>query len=133
MPDQPADLREGLARIIAALRTAPRHRLRATCEGRFASRLDAGRALATALAIATQGIAEEGAASMPAWRSLPVLPEQAIGDQVAVTAHDYLAAVDVSRGRGDAAMLVWTPTGRATLEQLHGEVAALLADVGALW
>jgi hypothetical protein len=123
----PEELAAQLARIVGVLRTTPRNRLRAACSGRFATRVDAGRVLAAALARATQGIEEAAAATMPLWRSLPELPDLAVGDQVAVTAHDYLRAVST------APATVWTASGRADLEQLDRELQALVAEVGALW
>jgi hypothetical protein len=126
----PAELDElgaQLARIVGALRTTPLQRLRAACLGRFESRVDAGRALAAALAIATQGIEEAAAVSMPSWRVLPLLADLAVGDQVAVTANDYL------RATAAAPDTVWTPSGRAGLVPAVLEVRALVAEVGALW
>jgi hypothetical protein len=116
-----------IARIVGVLRTTPRYRLRAPCTGRFESRVDAGRALAAALATATQGIEEAGVAAVPAWRTLPVLPDLAVGDQVAVTAADYLRALS------EAPATVWTPSGRAAIASVEREVGELIDEVGALY
>jgi hypothetical protein len=116
--------------LVAAIRGATLYRLRAGCQGRFPSRLAAGRELAAALAIAAQGIEEAAAPSMPDWRVLPVLPDLAIGDQVAVTAHDYRAALVAGLAQATA---VWTPSGRVELERLRADVQALVEDVAALW
>jgi hypothetical protein len=83
--------------------------------------------LAAALATATQGIEEAINDAMPAWRSLPALPDLAVGDQVAVTAHDYLQAVAVARE------VVWTPSGRAPAAQVDRELQGLVDEVGSLW
>jgi hypothetical protein len=121
------ELAAKLAYVVGTLRTTPQHRLRAAGAGRFASRVDAGRALAAALAIATQGIEEADAAAMPVWRSLPVLPDLAVGDQVAVTASDYLRVVVTAPAE------VWTPSGRAEPASVDRDVRALVEEVGALW
>jgi hypothetical protein len=116
-----------LARIVGILRTTPRYRLRAASGGRFASRVDAGRALAAALATAAQGIEEAAAVAMPAWRPLTLLPDLAVGDQVAVTGNDYLRAL------AGAPETVWTPSGRVALSLVEREVRALVDEVGGLY
>jgi hypothetical protein len=127
VPAVAAELQAQLARIVGALRTTPRQRLRAASLGRFASRVDAGRALAVVLATTAQGIEEASTASMPSWRALPLLPDLAVGDQVAVTASDFVRAVAA------APVTVWTPSGRVELAEAVREVRALVAEVGALW
>ncbi len=122
-----AELAAALARIVVALRTTQLSRLRASVTGQFGSRADAGRALAAALATAAQGIDEADAAIEPAWRRLPVLPDLAVGDQVAVTAHDLLSLMTA------APDTVWTPSGRASLSSVLADVRAMVGAVGALW
>jgi hypothetical protein len=116
-----------LARVVAALRTTPRFRLRAACEGRYPTRVAAGRALAAALATAAQGIEDADVFPMPTWRSLPALPDLAVGDQVAVLAHDYLDALATAPAEA------WRASGRVPIEQLRAEITEVVADVGALW
>jgi hypothetical protein len=55
-----------------------------------ASRADAGRAAAQALADAAQVLAERASGTVPARRPLPRLGDFAVGDQVAVTGRDLL-------------------------------------------
>jgi hypothetical protein len=119
----PTSLADDLGRVAATLRTTPAGRLRARLSGPFHSRADAGRALVRVLAIAAQGIEDASAQVMPQWREPPVLGDLAVGDQVRVLAHDFLAALP------DAAPVVWTPAGRVPRAELVRDVVSSVAEV----
>jgi hypothetical protein len=119
----PPSLADDLDRVASTLRTTPAGRLRAHVSGPFASRADAGRALAGVLAIAAQGIEDADQPAMPQWRTLPVLADLAVGDQVRVLGHDFLLALPA------AAKVVWTPDGRVPRAQLVRDVVAAVAEV----
>lgn len=81
--------------------------------------------VAQSLAEAAQGIEERAAAREPAWRVLPDAGVLALGDQVAVTGQDLVAAVaDLG-----PAELVWSRSGPRppddVLTELVGAVRAL--------
>ena len=116
MIDVPSALVADLERVATLLRTTPANRLAAPLSGPFASRVEAGRALARTLAIAAQGIEDAERPVMPAWRTLPLLADLAVGDQVRVLGHDLVAAL---AGAPDA---VWTPEGRAPVDDLLRDV-----------
>jgi hypothetical protein len=119
----PASLADDLNGVVKTLRTTPAGRLRARLSGPFHSRADAGRALARALAIAAQGIEDAGQPAMPQWREPPVLADLAVGDQVRVVAHDFLAVL------ATAASVVWTPAGRVPRDELVRDVVSSVAEV----
>jgi hypothetical protein len=119
----PPSLADEIGRVVAKLRTTPAGRLGARVTGPFPSRAAAGRALALTLAVAAQGIEDAAAPVMPAWRTLPLLADLAVGDQVSVVAHDFLAALVV------APSVVWTPVGQAPVSDLLLEVTASVAEV----
>ncbi len=119
----PPSLADDLARVVKTLRTTPAGRLRARLSGPFHSRADAGRALARALAIAAQGIEDADQPAMPVWREPPALGDLAVGDQVRVLAHDFLAALP------HAASTVWTPSGRVPRAELVRDVVSSVAEV----
>ena len=127
--DVPADLPVALARVVATLRTTSAARLAARLGGAVPTRADAGRLLARMLASAAQGIEDAAARSMPAWRTPPELPDLSVGDQVGVLAHDLVLAVMAAP---DAGALVWTPDGRAPLDDVLRDVAATVAEVSRL-
>jgi hypothetical protein len=118
----PPSLADELGRVVAKLRTTPESRLGASVSGPYSSRAAAGRALASALALAAQGIEDAGAPAMPEWRPLPALADLAVGDQVNVVAHDFLAALL------GAPSVVWTPVGRAPVAELLRDVMAAVRD-----
>jgi hypothetical protein len=119
----PPSLADDLARVVKTLRTTPAGRLRARLSGPFLSRADAGRALARVLAIAAQGIEDADDAAMPQWREPPELGDLAVGDQVRVLAHDFLAVLPSAAG------VVWTPSGRATRAELVRDVVSSVTEV----
>jgi hypothetical protein len=84
-----------------------------------ATRAEAGRRMAQALADAALGVQAQGASEPPAWREVPELSPFAVGDQIAVTGQDLLAALTVA----DPARLAWTREGRHPTAQVV--VAAL--------
>jgi hypothetical protein len=105
------DLRAALAieveRIADRLRGLSQARLTEAVPG-HASRADAARSTAQALADAAARIESEGAVEhhpeagpehpAPRLRSLPTLTAFAAGDQLAVTGHDLIAALGAVRG-----------------------------------
>ena len=119
----PSSLAHDLDGVVKTLRTAPAGRLRARLLGPFHSRADAGRALARVLAIAAQGIEDADQPAMPGWREPPVLADLAVGDQVRVLAHDFLAVLP------SAASVVWTPSGRVPRAELVRDVVSSVAEV----
>lgn len=123
VPAVPPSLARDLDSIVKTLRTTPAGRLRARLPGPYQSRADAGRALARVLAIAAQGIEDADRPAMPEWREPPVLADLAVGDQVRVLAHDFLAVVP------SAASVVWTPGGRVPRAELVRDVVSSVAEV----
>lgn len=123
VPAVPPSLARDLDSIVKTLRTTPAGRLRARLSGPYQSRADAGRALARVLAIAAQGIEDADRPAMPEWREPPVLADLAVGDQVRVLAHDFLAVVP------SAASVVWTPGGRVPRAELVRDVVSSVAEV----
>jgi hypothetical protein len=119
----PSSLAKDLDRVVKTLRTTPAGRLRARLPGPFASRADAGRALARVLATAAQGIEDADQSAMPAWREPPLLADLAVGDQVRVLAHDFLAVLP------GAASVVWTQSGRVSCAELVRDVVSSVAEV----
>jgi len=111
--DRVADRLRGLSQARLAADACP-----------HASRAEAARAAAQALADASAGLEAGPDPDPPTWRGLPRLDDFAIGDQVAVTGHDLVAAA-ASSAPGDRA---WTRDGRRTAhEVLAAAVAALVA------
>lgn len=85
---------------------------------------DAGRLLARALAEAGQAVEEAGAEREPAWRTLPDLAVEAVGEQVAVTGHDLAAALATAP---DAH--VRTRAGRVPVRDLVAQTYALAHEI----
>ena len=110
MPDQPAAPWQGLRDEVEADVRRVSERLRTLSSTRLASppgpspdggpghrsRAAAGRAVAQLLADAAAALEATGTGAAPHLRTLPVLPDLAVGDQVAVTGHDLLAALAVA-------------------------------------
>ncbi len=85
----------------------------------YGTRADAGRFAAQLLADAAQGIEERDGSAAPRWRTVPSLPDHVVGEQVAVTGHDLLAAL-----HGLAPDLpVWTQQGRRPATEVLAEAA----------
>jgi hypothetical protein len=123
-----ADLRAGLEadlrRVTDRLGGLSASRLAAPAPP-YASRVQAARHLAGALAVAAQGVEQRALEREPAWRPLPVLADFAVADQVAVVGHDLAEAVgDVGSGT-----LVWAPGDRRTALEVLTEAAEVLADL----
>jgi hypothetical protein len=112
-----------LDQVVSRLRNSSAARLRAAVSGPFATRAGAGRALARLLAQATQGIEAAAAEAPPAWRTLPTLPEPAVGDQVRVLAHDFVSVLPTSPPE------VWGPDGRVGIDDVIRDVAATVTEV----
>ena len=109
--------------VVTRLRNASAARLRAGLSGPFATRADAGRALARLLAQATQGIEDADASAPPIWRTLPTLPDVAVGDQVRVLAHDFVSVLPTSP------RVVWGPDGRVGIDDVIRDVTATVSEV----
>jgi len=125
---EPASLSERLAaeivRVSDRLRTLSLARLSVPLPP-YASRAEAGRALAQRLADAAQGIEGRGSPEPPSWREVPRLGDVAAGDQVAVTGQDLLAALEAA----DADTEVWTRTGRRLAREVAEDAEAALRDL----
>jgi len=128
VPDEWGSVREDLAadvrRVADRLRGLSQARLQAPVPP-FASRAAAAREVARVLALAAQGAAASDQVHEPAWRQPPALADFAAGDQVAVTGHDLLAALDGV----DPAADVWVPAGRRTAREVVAEAAEALAAI----
>ena len=124
----PDDLAAALVRVVTALRTMSPSRLGALLPGPTRSRADAGRLLARLLAVACQGVEDAELLAMPAWRTIPVVADLVVGDQVNVLAHDLSVAVGNLAG-APPGVTVWTPDGRAPLADVLRDVAATTDEV----
>lgn len=122
----PDDLAAALSGVIATLRTMPAGKLATSLPGTTRSRADAGRLLARAVMIATQGIEDADQLATPAWRALPELPDLAVGDQLSVLAQDLRNAARFAPSE------VWTPDGRALLSDVLRDVLATAEEVARL-
>jgi hypothetical protein len=109
-------------RVADRLRSLSQSRLAAPAPP-YASRADAARAAAQALADAAQGLAERACGPEPSWRPLPLLSDFAVGDQVAVTGRDLLDELSGC----DPAAQVWTRSGRRTAREVVTDAAGALA------
>ncbi len=116
------DLEADARRVPDRLRSLSQARLAAPAPPHD-SAADAGRAAAQALATAAQGLAERSARGEPRWRAVPRLSDFAVGDQVAVTAHDLLAEL----AGCDPAEPTWAPGTRRTAVEVVTSAAATLA------
>ncbi|MGH8970782.1 MAG: hypothetical protein ACRDV1_12630 [Actinomycetes bacterium] len=124
--DRWAQLRVGLAADVRRVA----ERFRGLSEARLlaelpphGSRAAAGRHAVRVLADAAQGLDARDAPTEPTWRPVPELSPFAVGDQVAVTGQDLLAALDAV-GPEEA---VWGPGGRRTARDLVTDAAETLA------
>jgi hypothetical protein len=120
-----APLRDALAadvrRVSERLRTLSQARLQAPAPP-FASRSDAAREAARVLAVAAQGVEAGADPAEPTWRVLPQLADFALGDQVAVTGNDLLAALE-----GPPDRPVWAPGGRRPARDVVAAASETLA------
>lgn len=108
-----ADLR----RVTDRLRTAP--------STRVATAAAAARALLQQLADLTLGTDARDEAREPTWRVVPTLPDEALGDQLAVLGTDLGLAVDGV----DDDTLVWSPGTRRPLGACLTELGSALRHV----
>jgi hypothetical protein len=129
VPDQgwgslPEELAADVRRVSDRLAGLSESRLQGPAPP-HASRADAARTAARALAVAGQGLEERDGAEEPAWRTLPQLADRAVADQVAVAGHDLLGALaDIEPGEA-----VWSPDGRRTALDVVRNAATDLAVV----
>jgi hypothetical protein len=86
---------------------------------------DAARRVAQLLADCAQGVEERERDVAPRWRELPRLPDHVVGDQVAVTGRDAVAAL---RGVDDGGASVWTRAGRRPVTEVAAEVLAAMRE-----
>ena len=121
------DLGRSVERLADRLRTLADTRLARPLDG-GATAADRAHALAQALADAEQGIAERAAERPPAWRAVPRLGDLAVGDQVAVTGADLVAACD---GLGPDEP-VWTRAGRSAASAVLARAVADVRELAAL-
>jgi hypothetical protein len=116
------ELAADVRRVADRLRTLSEARLAAPVPP-HRSRAAGGRSVAQTLAVAAQGIEDRGLAEEPHWRSVPALSDLTVGDQVAVTGHDLLAALEASAPDEE----VWTPGTRRTAGEVVADATAQLA------
>jgi hypothetical protein len=122
------DLAEEVGRLTQLFRRMPHSKFARRLQP-YGDRADAGLWLAGQLAALAQGTEERESEAPPRWRSLPVLGPFALGDQIAVTGTDFLAAYDALPD-DPAATQVWTPgDGRVPAEKA---LAAVLESTTAL-
>jgi hypothetical protein len=117
-----AELAADVRRVPDRLRSLSAARLQAQVPP-FPSRAAASREVARVLALAAQGIEARASEHEPSWRQPPELADFAVGDQVAVTGQDLLAALDGL----DSAEDVWGPAARRPAHDVVAEAAATLA------
>ncbi len=117
-----AELAVDVRRVSDRLRSLSHARLREPVPP-FPSRAAAGLEAARVLAVAAHGIEERAGADEPSWRQLPELADFAVGDQVAVTGQDLLAALEGL----DPAETVWASATRRPARNVVAEAAAALA------
>ncbi len=128
VPEHWAEIREELAADVRRVSDRLRHVSEAqlaTPAGPYATRADAGRHAAQALATAAQALEEGAGPASPAWRTVPRLADFAVGDQVAVTGQDLLAAAAATQAGDEVA----TPDGRRPAAEVVRGAADLLATV----
>ena len=126
-----AELEEDVRRVSDRLRSLSATRLAgaptspAVDGPGHVSRAAAGRAAAAELAAAALALELVAGQGPPHPPQLPTLSDFAVGDQVAVTGHDLLAAMDLVSPDAVAA----TATGTAPAADVVRHAAAVLADV----
>lgn len=96
----------------------------------YATRAVAGRAAARLLADLAAGVEGRESDTPPLWRLLPSLHDLAVGDQIAVTCADAVAAVaalaDSPSGAGEP---IWTHAGRRSAAEAAEAVLAELREI----
>jgi hypothetical protein len=117
-----------IARVSDRLRTLSLDRLSGPLPP-YASRAEAGRALAQRLADAAQGIEGRGSGEPPSWREVPRLGDHAAGDQVAVTGQDLLAALAAAEADDEVSAKAWTRAGRRPVREVAEDAAAALREL----
>jgi hypothetical protein len=119
---QCAELARDVDRVADRLRNLSQARLAAAAPP-HASRAAAGRVAAQTLADASAGLEARQDPAEPTWRTLPQLDDFAVGDQVAVTGHDLVAAAQGAAPDDH----VWARHGRRTAQEVFSEAADALA------
>lgn len=127
-----ARLAETTERLTSLYRAMPESRLlRSLPDGRSGAR--AGYDLAALLARMAHGVEERESAVEPRWREFPDVGLFSVGDQIAVAAHDLVAAVtelaEAERAKGveRADELVWSGDPEKVGERVPAAVAAAAA------
>jgi hypothetical protein len=132
-----AEIEADVRRVAQRLRTLSEAQLAAEAPP-YASRAAGGLEVAQVLAEAAQALEERGSGAEPRWRDVPVRSDFAVGDQVAVTGHDLLAALGhpaaaPSPGSDHAVPAlgpeetVWARGTRRTAREVIDDAAAQLA------
>ncbi|MGH8868815.1 MAG: hypothetical protein ACRDYU_12540 [Actinomycetes bacterium] len=88
----------------------------------YGTRGDAGHRAAQVLADLAHGVEDRNDPSAPRWREVPRLSDASIGDQVAVTGHDAVAAVAGTPPEAE----VWTRAGRSPVSEAVADALAEL-------
>jgi hypothetical protein len=122
--DLQRELARDVERVSDRLRGLSAARLAAAAPP-YSSRTEAARATAQALADVAAGLEASREPVEPTWRTLPVLDDLSVGDQIAVTGHDLLAAAR-DAARGDVA---WGRDGRCSAHDLVTDAAEALATL----
>ena len=117
-----AEIGADVRRVAERLRTLSEAQLAAAAPP-WPSRAAGGRAVAQLLAEAAQAIEDRASGGQPRRREFPVGSDFAVGDQVAVTGHDLLAAL----GTIAPEETVWAGAARRTAREVVEDAAAQLA------
>lgn len=116
-------------RLSDRLRSLSAPRLVQQVPGR-GTRADAGRSAAQLFADLAAGVEARTSPVPPSWRTLPRLHEFAVGDQIAVTCADAVAAVSALADSPEPAdALVWVREGRRPAVEVVAEALADLRDL----
>jgi hypothetical protein len=107
-PDPAALLAAGIDRVAEAYRRMPHSKFTLRIEP-YGDRESAGRWLVGQYAALAQGIEQWDRTTPPDWIPVPSLGAFALGDQVAVTGRELLAAYHALKDPSQT--LVWTPGG----------------------
>jgi hypothetical protein len=104
-------------------------RLETAAGSRFHRRAAAAHRVANLLACYAQGIEQRSDGSMPMWRELPWLFDDAVADQLAVVGRDLVAALtEVSPGE-----LVWNISGRQPVTETVLDAECALTELARQW
>lgn len=127
MPDLEVDTRtlaDHLTWLVTRTRRMTDTKLAGRPGGHAASRADLVRVLLQQLADAEVGLARRHEPAEPTWITVPRLRDLAVGDQLAVLAHDLLDAVsEVTERDNPEAPTLWTRGGRRRLAEVMSGLA----------